>query len=44
MILNIDRILDSRKDDLRRIKPGAVEPEDPKIIWVKMINRVNVYN
>ena len=35
------RATDAKKDDLKRVKPGAVIPTEPKFIWVKMLNRVN---
>ena len=42
MANNIDRVIECRKEDLSRIKPGVISPAEPKIIWVKMINRVEV--
>ena len=39
VINEIDRAIESRKDALRRRKPGAVSAAEPKVIWVKMINR-----
>ena len=37
----IVRAVDAKKDFLMRRKPGAVIASEPKIIWVKMIDRVN---
>ena len=31
--------IESRKDKLRRKKPGALAPNEPKFIWIKMFNR-----
>ena len=41
MLNNIERALDARKDEIRRRRPGALSPSEPKCIWIKMINRVN---
>ena len=38
LINNIDQALTCEKEDLRHIR-GAVMANEPKIIWVKMLNR-----
>ena len=32
-------VIKGRKDELRCKRPGAVAPNEPKLIWVKMFNR-----
>ena len=39
IINNMKRAVQSKRDHLMRKKAGAVTDNDPKIIWVKMINR-----
>ena len=39
IITNMDRAIQTRKDDLSRIKMGAVVATEPKVVWVKMIDR-----
>ena len=41
VINNMEHYIEARKDELRRKKLGAVTPNEPKIIWVMMFNRVN---
>ena len=45
IITEMERVVDARKDELRRKNPGAVAPNEPKIIWVAMMNRPHIsYN
>ena len=44
IITNMERAIEARKDELHRCKPGAVQPNEPKMIWVKMINRSSRYH
>ena len=39
IINNMERAIEAKKEDLRRRKPGAVSPNEPKIVWVKMVGR-----
>ena len=39
LLRNMERAIESRKEQLRRRRAGAVQPNEPKIIWVTMINR-----
>ena len=41
VVTNMERAIESRKEQLKRQKPGAVVPSEPKFIWVKMFNKVN---
>ena len=36
---NIARAIQSKKDIFTHRKPGAVNADEPKLVWVKMINR-----
>ena len=40
ILRNVDRAIQSKKDSLSRKKPGAVIHSEPKIVWLKMIERV----
>ena len=42
LITEIDKIIDGRKDQLRKRKPGLVGHNEPKVLWVKMMNRPNI--
>ena len=42
LITNVDRLIQARKDALRLCRPGALAYNEPKLIWVNMMNRVNV--
>ena len=42
MMCNLNRAVKTRKDELTHIKLGAVVPDEPKFVWVKMINRAHV--
>ena len=44
MYKSIDKAIESRKADLIKIRPGAVMPREPRIIWVEMIDRIHVYD
>ena len=35
---NICRAIDFRKKDIIRLRPGAVTPDEPKIIWTKFVS------
>ena len=37
----MERIIDARKNEFRKKKPGSIAPNEPKIIWVKMLDRPN---
>ena len=39
VINQISRAIEAKIDNLQRRRPGSVRLEDPKIIWMKMINR-----
>ena len=41
LLNNIEKVIESRKDLLRHRKSGFVAANEPKIIWVKMINHSN---
>ena len=41
LIVTMERGIEARKDALRRRRQGAVNPNEPKVIWIKMLNRVN---
>ena len=40
IITQMEHALETKKEDLMRHKPGAVAFNEPKTIWVKMLNRV----
>ena len=40
MVSNIYRAIETRCDDLDRVKKGATVGSEPKVIWVKMIDRL----
>ena len=42
MAKNLDRVFECRKEDLRKSKLGATIDEEPQILWVKMMDRINV--
>ena len=44
IVVNMFRAIETRKEDLAQSKKGATFPSEPKIIWVKMINRVNCHD
>ena len=39
VVTNATRVVQSKKDSLSHRKPGAVSDSQPKMLWVKMINR-----
>ena len=41
LINSIDRALETKKEELRRRHHGSVVAAEPKVIWVKMINKIN---
>ena len=45
LITEVDRLISARKDALCHRKPGAVLPNEPKIVWCKMMDKPNMtYN
>ena len=44
MVSEINNVIEIRRDDLSRVKTGAVTHSEPKIVWIKMINRVGCYD
>ena len=44
IVTNMQRTIDARKDRLMNLKPGALATGEPKVIWVKMINRLAAYD
>ena len=44
LLANINRCINSRTQDLFSKKPGAVKPNEPKLIWLKMIPRPQTVN
>ena len=41
IITQMNRAIESKKDTMRRRKPGSVVTGQPKVIWVTMMNRMN---
>ena len=41
---NMIRQIEARKEDLRQIKTGVTSLNEPKWIWVTMMNRTNGYS
>ena len=41
LLNNMERVIEAKKDHLHCRRVGAVMPNEPKIIWIKMINRSN---
>ena len=45
LVSEIDKLIEARKDELRKRKAGVVITNEPKFVWVKMMNRPNItYN
>ena len=44
IITNVDHAVAAKKDRLNKLHPGAVVHNEPKIIWVKMMNRLFQYD
>ena len=42
MVKAMSRSVQKRKDDLKRLHPGAITSTEPKMIWVKMVDRPGV--
>ena len=38
----MDKVIQSKKDQLKQRKAGAIAAGEPKMIWVAMINRMNI--
>ena len=41
IVNQVARAIEAAKDNLSCRKPGAVVPYEPKLVWVKMMNRLN---
>ena len=41
VVTQVIRVLEIKKDDMKIKKPGAVASSEPKVLWIKMFNRVN---
>ena len=41
LINNFEREIEAKKEQLRKKKPGSVSQNEPKIIWVKMLDTPN---
>ena len=45
LINEVDRSIEARNDELRRKRAGTVTPNEPKFIWITMMDRPNIsYN
>ena len=45
LVNQLDRCIDAHKDQLRRKNPGDIVANEPKIVWVKMMDRPDIaYN
>ena len=44
LILEMNEMVEIRRDNLKRSKEGATVATEPKFVWVKMINRVGCYD
>ena len=44
IIMQMERAIAVRKEDLARTKAGATLPNDPKMIWVAMVDRVGCFD
>ena len=42
LITNMDRVIEAKKEQLQKKKAGAVAANEPKIIWVKMLDTPNM--
>ena len=43
-VTNLNRAIETRRDDLTRVKPGAATSSEPKFVWVKVINRIGCHD
>ena len=43
MTINITRAIEAKKDQLYKIKPGSITTTEPKIVWVKMLQRLRSF-
>ena len=41
MVEEVNKAIQKRKDDLQRIKSGATIQYEPKVVWIKMVDRVS---
>ena len=41
---NIQKSLESRKENLKKFYTGAMEPNTPKLVWIKMLKRLLIKN
>ena len=44
LVSNMSRAIEARKDDLARVKAGAMVSSEPKFIWIAMVNRIGCYD
>ena len=42
IVSKMNKAIESKKDNMRRRKPGSVLPAQPKVIWVQMFNRITM--
>ena len=42
IVEQMERAIDAKKDNLRRRRPGSIISNEPKVIWVKMLSRLNM--
>ena len=43
IINTMDRLIETRKEQLRRRRPGAIVADEPKVIWFTMMNRPGIH-
>ena len=43
MVTQVERIIEAKKEQIYKIKPGAVMSSEPKVVWVKMLQRMTTY-
>ena len=41
LIHEMEKVIDIKKEMMEKLKPGSLSPAEPKIIWLKMIDRFN---
>ena len=44
VMTQMERAVEEKRDEIKKRKPGAIEPGEPKFIWSKMINRTNGFS
>ena len=35
----MDRTITARKEDMYQLRPGTINPSEPKVIWIQMVHR-----